>query len=364
MRPIAMQSFTLILLILAACGEDQQSRRTHEEIAAVEAVSPRVAHALVADDGTLLSVRDVVAADSALLILDGSSGELWRMELARTSSRTPALRRVFRPRQFGQGDVFAMAAHPAGLSVIGIDGTLRVMERADADRLSFTVRAFKPINRPLTLGEWPSGRWVAVHSVVVLRDTPIDSVIVSAFDSAGRVSRVLSFERSGASRPDAFLVDPVSARALRDRVVLVGAEPARVLTISATGTRTDTLLNPPRRELSAAERAGLERMFTDPRTPAALRASRRPEQRPAARAALPFAEGYLVVAQGGEDAQFVDLYCGRTFRRTLISRAGLNAAFVVEGGIVTVDEPPSDAPERPQVLSFYRSQDFLTECAR
>jgi hypothetical protein len=155
-------------------------------------------------------------------------------------------------------------------------------------------------------------------------------------------------------------------------VVLVGADPARVISISATGTgtgaridtRVDTLLDPPRRELGAVERAGLEKMLTDPRTPAALRSSRRPEWRPAASAALPFTGGYLVVAQGGEEAQFLDLYCGRTFRRTLISRVGLNAIFVVEGGIVTVDEAPSDAPERPQVLSFYRSGDFPTECAK
>ena len=378
MRTIANHSFALVLLVLAACGGDQQSQRTGkniidvtgEAIAVVEAVSPHVTQPLLADDGTMLSVRDVVATDGALLILDGSSGELWQLDLASTPTSTATPRLVSRPRRFGQGDVFAMTAHSAGLSLIGIDGALRVMQRADADKLAYTIRAFRPIHRPIALGEWPSGRWVAVHSVVVLQGTPVDSVIVSAVDSAGRVSRVFGTERSGPSRPDAFMVDPISARALRDRVVLVGADPARVISISisASGTRidtqVDTLLDPPRRELSAGERAGLQKMLTDPRTPAALRSSRRPEQRPAARAALPFAGGYLVVAQGGEEAQFLDLYCGRTFRRTLISRAGLNDVFVVEGGIVTVDEPPSDAPERPQVLSFYRSQDFLTECAK
>ena len=374
MRTIANHSFALTLLVLAACGGDQQLQRTgekvavvtREEIAVVEAVSPHVTQPLLADDGTMLSVRDVVATDGALLILDGSSSELWQLDLrsAPTPTSTPTLHRVSRPRQFGQGDVFAMAAHSAGLSVIGIDGALRVMQRADADKLAYTIRAFRPIHRPIALGEWPSGRWVAVHSLVVLQGTPVDSVVVSVVDSAGHVSRVFGYERSGPSRAHAFMVDPISARALRDRVVLVGADPARVISISATSTRTDTLLDPPRRELSAVERAGLEKMLTDPRTPAALRSSRRPEWRPAARAALPFAEGYLVVAQGGEDAQFLDLYCGRTFRRTLISRGGLNEVFVVEGGIVTVDEPPVDAPERPQVLSFYRSQDFLTECAK
>jgi len=371
MRTIANQSFALALLVLAACGGDQQSRRTGEkvadvtgeEIAVIEAVSPHVTQPLLADDGTMLSVRDVIATDSALLILDGSSGEVWQLDLTSTHTST-ALRRLSRPRQFGQGDVFAMAAHSAGLSVIGVDGALRVMQRADADRLAYTIRAFRPIHRAIALGEWPSGRWVAVHSVVVLQGTPVDSVIVSAVDSAGQVSRLFGTERSGPSRPDAFMVDPISARALRDRVVLVGADPARVISIASKGVRIDTLLNPPRRELSAAERAGLERMLSDPRTPAALRASRQPRQRPAARAALPFPEGYLVVAQGGEEAQFVDLYCGRTFRRTLISRGGLNDVFVVEGGIVTVDEPPSDAPDLPQVLSFYLSRDFLKECAK
>lgn len=380
MRTIANHSFALTLLVLAACGGDQQSRRTGgniadptgEGIATVEAVSPHVTQPLLAADGTMLSVRDVVASDSGLLILDGSSGELWQLDLTRTptgtATNTPTLRRVSSPRQFGQGDVFAMTAHSAGLSMIGIDGVLRVMQRADADELAYIIRAFKPIHRPIALGEWPSGRWVAVHSVVVLQGTAVDSIIVTAVDSAGRVSRLFGTERSGPSRPDAFMVDPISARALRDRVVLVGAEPARVISISATrtpiDTRIDTLLDPPRRALGAAEQAGLQKMLTDPRTPPVLRASRRPVHRPAARAALPFAEGYLVVAQGGEEAQFLDLYCGRTFRRTLISRPGLNDLFVVNGGIVTVDEPPIDAPERPQVLSFYRSQDFLSECAK
>ena len=374
MRTLANHAFALTLLVLAACGGDQQGRRagapgaegTGERIAVVEAVPPRVTHPLRADDGTLLSVRDVIATDRALLILDGSSSEIWQMDLpgSTTPASAPVLRRVSRPRQFGQGDVFAMAAHTAGLSVIGVDGALRVMERADADRLAYIIHAFRPIHRPLALGEWPDGRWVAVHALVVLQGTPVDSVLVSAVDSAGRVSRVFGLERTGPSRPDAFMADPVSARALRGRLVLVGADPARVLSLSPTGTTVDTLLGTPRRELGPAERSGIERMRTDPRTPDAIRASRPPGQRPAALAALPFAFGYLVVAQGGEQARFLDLYCGRTFRRTLISRAGLHELFVVEGGIVAVDEPPSDAPDRPLVLSFYRSQDFHAECAR
>lgn len=374
MRTIASHAFALTLLVLAACGGDQQGPRadagggegTLERIVAAEAVPPRLTRPLLAEDGTLLSVRDVIATDGALLILDGSSSEIWRLDLpdSATPARVPALHRVSRPRQFGQGDVFAMADHAAGLSVIGVDGALRVMQRADADRLAYTIRAFRPIHRPLALGEWPPGRWVAVHALVVLQGAPVDSVIVTAIDSTGRVSRVLGLERSGPSRPGAFLVDPMRARALRGRVVLVGADPPRVLTISSTGTTVDTLRDPPRRALSAAERTGIGRMLSDPRAPDVLRSSRPPEQRPAALAALPFAGGYLVVAQGGEQAQFLDLYCGRTFRRTLISRLGLNDLFVVDGGIVAVDEPPSDAPERPLVLSFYRSQDFQAECAK
>ncbi|MBK7905222.1 MAG: hypothetical protein IPJ78_01510 [Gemmatimonadetes bacterium] len=370
---IASHAFALTLLVLAACGGDQQGPRagagraelTGETVAVVEAVPPRFTLPLRADDGTLLSVRDVIATDRALLILDGSSGEIWQLELpgSTTPASPPALHRISRPRQFAQGDVFAMAAHPAGLSVIGIDGALRVMERADADRLAYIIRAFRPIHRPLALGEWTDGRWVAVHAVVVLQGAPVDSVLVTAVDSAGRVARVFGLERTGPSRPDAFVVDPISARALRGRLVLVGADPARVLSLSPTGSTVDTLLDPPRRELGPAERSGIERMRTDPRTPDAIRASRPPRQRPAALAALPFAFGYLVVAQGGEEARFLDLYCGRTFRRTLLSRAGLNDLFVVDGGIVAVDEPPRDAPDRPLVLSFYRSQDFHAECA-
>lgn len=358
MRHPALRS-TLALLALAACGEGRQQADAPEVITPVQVVAPQVVRALAADDGTLLAVRAVVAADGGLLVLDGASGEVWRLAL----DASGALHRVASPRGYGQADVYAMADHPGGLSVLGIDGTLRVMDAADGDRPSRRIRAFEPRHRPLALGEWTGG-WAAVHALVVVKDSYIDSVIVSAVDSAGRVSRLYGLERSGPGRPGRMLVDPVRAHAFRDRIVLVGADPARVVVITPQAVRVDTLRDVPERALSGRERRGLDEALAGPRAPAALRNERRPSHRPAAVAALPLPGAFVVVAQGGEEAKFADLYCGGRFRRTLLARPDLNEIFVVESGLVAIDDPPVDAPERPLTLSFYRSEDLLAECAK
>ncbi len=359
MKALSILSMAPSLLVLAACGGDQQVRETPEDLPVIEAVTPVVTRDLKADDGALLAVRDLVSDGDALMLLDGPADEVWRLSL-----RPPyTLERVSRPRRFGQPEVFAMAAHSAGLTFIGVDGTLRVMEPADADMLARTIRAFAPVHRPIALGEWDGRHWVAVHAVTVLRETAVDSVIVSRVAPDGAVSRVYGYERAGRSRPHQFLADPMGARVVAGRVVLVGADPARIITIGDTEVRVDTLLEVPRRELSAKERNGLQRMLDDPRLPATLRNAVLPDRRPAAIAALPFDGGYAVVAQGSEEAQFVDLYCGRAFRRTLLARAGLHDIFVVAGGLVTIDDPPLEAPESPARLSFYRVTDFIAECS-
>lgn len=360
MTALSMRSMAPALLVLAACGGDQQSRAAQDEVPVIAAVQPAVTRELKADDGTLLALRDVVSDGESLFLLDGASDEVWRLSLLPPH----ALQRASRPRRFGQAEVFAMAPHSAGLSLLGIDGALRVMEPGDADRLSRTIRAFAPVHRPLALGEWDGRGWVTVHAVTVLRETAVDSVIVSNVAQDGAVSRVDGYERAGPSRPGKFIADPVGARVVAGNVVLVGADPARVVTISRTGVRVDTLLEAPRRSLSRNERDGLKRMLDDPRLPASLGDADLPDRRPAAIAALPFEGGYAVVAQGGEEAQFVDLYCGRSFRRTLLARPGLHTIFVVTGGIVTIDDAPLDSPERPERLSFFRTQDFVAECSK
>lgn len=358
MRPPSVRWIAPALLVLAACGGDRQLRLPAAEIADLEIVKPAVTRALEADDGTLLSARDVVADAGALFILDGSSEEVWRLSLEPPHGLT----RVSRPRRFGQTAVFAMSAHAAGLSLIGVDGVLRVMDPDDPDQMSRTIRAFASLHRPLALGEWQDLHWVTVHAVTVLREEAVDSVIVSSVSPAGAVTRVYGYERAGKSRADAFMADPMSARVVDGRVVLVGADPARVITVGPGSVRVDTLLDAPVRDLNASERSGLQRMLEDPRLPASLRRARLPERRPAAIDALPFAGGYAVVAQGGEEARFLDLYCGQSFRRTLLSRAGVNEIFVVDGGVVAIDDPPLTNAERPERLSFFRSQDFIAEC--
>jgi len=360
MRRIANSPFALTLLGLVACGEAQQDQRTEEVIAPIETAAPAVTRDLVSQDGTLLSVRNAIAAEDGLLLFDGASDEVFLL-----STKLPfELKRISRPRQFGQSDVFAMAAHSNGLSLLGVDGSLRLMEKSDPDRIERSIHAFAPIHRPMALGEWTDVGWVAVHALLVMGDAPVDSVIVSSLDSAGKVGRVFAFERSGPSRPGAFVVDPVGARASARQVVLTGADPARIITITPEGVRIDTLLETPRRALNDEELAGMQRLFTGAARPAMLRDARLPDRRPAAVSALPFDGGYLVVAQGGEVAEFVDLYCGRTFRRTVLARATLRSVFLVAGGVVTVDDPPRDRADEPDRIAYYRIQDFTNECSK
>lgn len=352
-------ALALTLLALAACGEGQQERRVREDVPRIELVAPLLQHELRGDDGSLLSVRDAVATDGGLLLFDGAADEVWLL----SPDATPRLRRVSRPRQFGQSDVFAMAPHSRGLSLLGVDGSLRQMQRSDPDKIERSVRAFAPIHRPLALAEWSDGGWVAVHALLVLQGAAVDSVIVSSVDQTGRVGRVFAFERSGPSREGSFLVDPVSARAIANRVVLTGADPARVITITPAGVSADTLLDTPVRSLNDSEVAGITRLLDAASTPAMIRGARVPDQRPVALSALPFSGGYLVVAQGGEFAEFVDLYCGRKFRRTVLARASLQRVFLVETGVVAIDDPPRDGSDEPDRLAFYRLQDFTSECA-
>ncbi|HRN52541.1 MAG TPA: hypothetical protein PK788_03545 [Gemmatimonadaceae bacterium] len=354
-------SKALVLLVLAACGGDQQQGVAEEDVPSIEVVRPQFERALVASDGTLLSPRDVVSGRNSLLVLDESADEVWELPLA-PSSET---RRVSRPRRFGQSGVFAYTQHSAGLSLLGVDGALRVMDAADPDRLERTMRAFAPRHRPVALGESESGGWVTVHSLLVLAgDAAADSVIVSVVDTAGRVTRRYGFERAGPSRPRMFVADFVSARALGDRIVIGGAEPARVITVTAARVTVDTLENVPVRELNANERAGLDRVRNDARAPQMLREARVPGGRPAVRGALPIDGGFLVVAQGREAAQFVDLYCGRSFARTVLARPTIEEIFVTTHGIVAIDAPRVSGADAPAMLSYYAASDFLSECAK
>lgn len=81
-------------------------------------------------------------------------------------------------------------------------------------------------------------------------------------------------------------------------------------------------------------------------------------------AVLPIASGFLVVAQGGETAQFVDLYCGRRFARTVLARPTIAEIFVTEQGIVAIDDPVDVGSDAPRRLSFYDASDFIAECAK
>lgn len=357
--PRASASLLTLLLLVAACGGDQQLPRSAERTPEIETVAPILSVDLVGADGALLSLRDAVSAAERLLLFDASADEVWTLPFAPPRR----LQRSVRTREFGQADVFAMAAHSSGLSLLGVDGLLRVMRPAEPDRIERTVRAFAPIHRPIALGEWSGGGWVAVHALLVLQGTPVDSVIVSSVDAAGRVGRVFSLERSGPSRHGTFLVDPVGARAFSGRVVIVGADPARIITVTPTGVRNDTLLETPLRPLNEAEVAGLKRMLDAPGVPAMIRGARFPDRRPVALSALPFEGGFLVVAQGGEFTEFLDLYCGRRFRRTVLARATLRRIFLVERGVVAVDEPRRGDVDEPDRLAFYRVEDYRHECA-
>jgi hypothetical protein len=357
---LALMGTLALLGTLAACGGSAQDARPDdgepELVESVEAAAPAFSQELADGNGQLLSPDDVIAADGQLLLLDDD--ELFTLALS--PPHQPRL--ISELRRFGQQAVFAMATHPRGISLLGVDGQLRVMEPDAPQRLARTLRVFAAGHRPIVLGA-VEGDWIAAHAVV----TPtggsgvLDSVIVSQVDSQGRVRRRAGFERVGPSRPDAFLRDRLSARMVGAAVVMTGSDPARVIQLGSASEQTDTLDGAPRRAMNARERAGLRRLLASPSTPPFVRDAAPPEVRPAALAALPVDGGFLVVAQLGEEAQGVDLYCGRRFRRTVLARPGLRRVFVA-GGIVAVDEPVTAASEGPARLSLYRPEDLAAEC--
>lgn len=367
MRAINASALMVTLLILAGCGENQQSAlaRPHAErvsLPLIELAPRQFSQPLIADNGDLLDVKDVIEDGQRLLVLNGRPEELWEMPLAPPH----ALRRISRPREFGQASVRVMTAHSRGISYLGLDGRLRVMEREAPDVLARTVRAFPPMQRPVALGEWLNGRWVAVHSVLTMSSASsiLDSVVVSTLDESDSVSRVYAFERTGPSRPEKLLLDLVSGRVVRGQVVLTANDPARIITVLERAVRIDTLLDAPARPFSAADLEVMNREMRDSRMPPAVRAAPFPAHQFAAVTALPVEGGYLVVAQAGEESFVADLYCGVHFRRTVLSRTSISKIFVVERGLAVVDEPVDAASESPARLSYYRAQDFIAECTK
>jgi hypothetical protein len=356
----------LTLLVLAGCGEDQQSLQRQVSVptvavADVELVEPVLTRDLRTEAGTLLVAKDVIEDSGRLLVLTTKPEELWELAF----EAPYALRRITEPRKFGQASVQAMAAHSNGVSFIGLDGRLRVMRPDAPDQLAKTVAAFPSMHRPLALGEWSEKRWLAIHGVITVLGTSLfaDSVIVSAFDLDNHVTRVAAFERAGPGRPDAFFADLIGARVFRDRAVLVGTDPVRVVSLREQSMRVDSLLDAPQRPLEARSLEKLKKELESPRIPQFVRDSRFPDFQPAALAALPFATGFVVVAAISDDITAADLYCGNRFRRTVISRASAREMFVTENGLAVIDESITDA-SIPARLSFYRLQDFIPECTK
>lgn len=355
-----------VLLVLAACGENQQSSRkaepaTRVPMPVIEATRAQFGRPLVATNGDFLDVKDVIEDGERLLVLNGKPEELWELPMAPPHT----LRRLSAPREFGQASVRAMTAHSSGISFLGLDGKLRVMSSDAPEVLARTVRAWEPMQRPVALGEWRDGQWIAVHLVLTMKSTAVlmDSVIVSTLDREDRVTRVYAFERAGPSRADKLFLDVLAGRALRGQVILVGNAPLRVITISADSVRVDTLLDAPLRPIDEAELAKLRRELADSRTPQFALEAPLLTREPAA-AALPISGGYLVVAQAGSDVFVADLYCGVRFRKTVLSRTSISGMFVTQRGLAVVDEPEANASESPSRLSYYRASDFISECTQ
>lgn len=357
----------VVLLGLVACGEPQQSTtrgevRERDNVPTVEAAPPRFSHPLISPDGAFLDVRDVAVQGAQLLVLTGKPEEVWELSL----QAPRVLRRIAEPRKFGQASVRAMAAHSRGLSFLGLDGRLRLMSREDPAVLARTVRAFAPMMRPVALGEQEDGQWVAVHAHIAVSDATAyaDSVIVSTVSASEQVTRIFAMERVGPGRPGMLFRDRITGRVLNGVAVLAGSEPVRVIRISSSAIRIDTLLGAPERPMPDSELQKLRKRLQDARTPQVAREAPLPLLLSAAVAAIPFAGGMLVVAEAGVETFAADLYCGRTFKKTVLSRSTLSSIFVTPGGLVAIDEPDSEGADAPARLSFYPLDDFLSECAK
>ena len=337
---ITRHATSAAVLLLIACGGGEGDSASSDVllVAPIAKVAPAFSLTLGATDATILDPRDVIETDTALYLLDGRTDELWIVPFA-GPVRAPRL--VGSLRQFGQGTVFAMSAHPRGIGVTGVDGSLRLMADTNPSRLVRTWAIAAPMRRPLALAGGSDGSWLAAHSHLGAsngRAIFLDSIVVTHIFADGRHEPVWAFERVGASRPDAFMTDRVAAASLPDTIVLVGAAPARVMRVTVAGVVIDTLRDVPQRALNANERAGLRRTRESPRMPQ-LRQAALPEARPAILRARTIGRATFVSAQAGEQHLSLDLYCDLRFRETLLESGDLTMIFFgPRGATVLRDE--------------------------
>lgn len=348
------------LLLFVACrgGGQEDVVAADTPVEPIVRIAPVFTITLRAEGSAPLDPREILETDSALYLLDGRSDELWMVAL-RLADRTPRL--VGSLRQFGQRRVFALASHPQGIGAIGADGILRLMADTAPSLLVHTWRVAEPMRRPLALGATSDGGWLLALSFLGVLPggvMPFDSTVVVRIDPRGSVRRVWSTERVGLSRPRAFIADRMGGIVVVDTVTLVGAEPARVITVTDGGAWTDTLLGAPRRALGVRERDGLAATRSGPGG-GLLRSAALPVVRPVALAARRLGIATVVSAQAGETHLSLDLYCDLRFRETLLETTDLSQLHLGRRGVVALRDHSDDGYVE---LAFYSWAPLAGRC--
>ncbi len=347
-------------VLLTACGVGG-----HRDVAEADEVVPRTALAtpafevtLANADSTEVRLGAVAATDTALYLLDNDANHLLMIPVADPAS---GLRRVANLSLFGQRRGFEISSHRRGIGVIGVDGILRLMADTNPGIIVSTERVADAMQRPLAIAPRSDGGWLVAHSKLVRAGSdqaPVDSVVVQSVGAEGRRERRWATERVGPAHPGTMLTDRIGGIGLTDTVVLVGADPARVIHVSTSGVRVDTLLGMPARAVNAWERDQLERVRKDRRARGLLRHAKLPTERPAVLLARRIGRATFVSAQAGERHVSLDLYCDGRFRETLLEDAELERLFLLARGAVAVRER-GDGRSR---LAYYEWTPLLARC--
>lgn len=327
-----------VVLLLFACGggEEQVARSDRPRPLAAPVAPPAFSITLRAAGSTILEPSEVIETDSGLYLF-ASPDELWFAPFD-GSDRTPRLAGSLR--KFGQGAVFVLASHPDGIGVAGVDGRLRLMSYSDPTQLEYSRIIAQALNRPLGLSATGDGGWIVAHSRMrtwANRAAISDSTVALHVSASGEVERLWAFERVGAERPAAFLVDHMAATGLRDTLVIVGSSPARIILVTTNGVRVDTLMDVPARPLTEQDRSGLREVTGSEQFPH-LRRAALPEAHFALLKARPIGRAMYAVARTGERRFVLDLYCDRRFRTTVLGDADILDIFPGQRGATVLHE--------------------------
>ena len=283
-----------------------------------------------------------VVDDSTWFAADLAKSEVWKFSLHRTGI---VAGRVWHA---GDSDTERPIAFGASRSEIGILTKGAALLVLDAVSGKLKHRLVISANRARLLGLYAAedGAWLLVEQRMMRSDSFMrDSLFLRRIESTGLSVPLWSAEKSRLSNVADVIADVATATA-RDGAIFVGlASPPRVIRLRVDSSHVNDVLlplsNAPQRQLSAADLSRAHDMLAHS---GEMKDTQLPTLLPAVTRAWPVLGGYLVLAASSFDDFAVDLYCGTSFRRTVLT--GVADAVVLPTMLVARSKRPDRGVDR------------------